>query len=237
MTDAPNQKMRQGEGRGLRISIFDLDRTLTLRPTYLEFLLFAASEAAPWRKLFIPLILVGMISYKLKLMSRKRLKEIMHALMLGRSVDQAKLQGVVALYVDRLFDTGLLPKAVAALKKAQAEGERIIIATAANDYYAPQIAARLGVSEVVCTCFEVRDGKVIARIVGQNCHGAAKREMVLAYLADQGLSLSDCSISFYSDDESDAPLFEVVGRPVAVNATAGLRRLAEAKGWPLLDWR
>jgi hypothetical protein len=41
---------------------------------------------APWRLLFLPLVVGSMLAYVAKLISRARLKEINHALLLGRSI-------------------------------------------------------------------------------------------------------------------------------------------------------
>lgn len=39
------------------LSIFDVDRTITRKPTYSLFLLFAMRRHAPWRALLLPLLL------------------------------------------------------------------------------------------------------------------------------------------------------------------------------------
>jgi phosphoserine phosphatase len=41
----------------------------------------------------------------------------------------------------------------------------------------------------------------------------------------------------YSDHVSDAPLLEWADEPFAVNAHGPLRKLADMRGWPQLDWR
>ena len=60
-----------------RIAIFDLDRTLTRRGTYSPFLIFAAKRLCPWRLAALPWVMLGMIGYKCKILSRSRLKELM----------------------------------------------------------------------------------------------------------------------------------------------------------------
>jgi len=43
--------------------------------------------------------------------------------------------------------------------------------------------------------------------------------------------------TFYSDSHNDLPLLELVDNPVAVNADKILRKIAEKKGWKVLNWR
>ena len=70
----------------MAVAIFDLDRTLTKYATYTPFLIFAAFHRAPWRLLLLPVWLVSMIGYGLRVFSRKRLKEIGFLLLVGRGI-------------------------------------------------------------------------------------------------------------------------------------------------------
>jgi phosphoserine phosphatase len=43
--------------------------------------------------------------------------------------------------------------------------------------------------------------------------------------------------TFYSDSHNDLSLLELVDNPVAVNADKILTKIAEKKGWEVLNWR
>ena len=58
------------------LAIYDMDRTVTRRPTYTPFLLHAALRLAPWRLLLAPAVLIVSLVYLLGLVDRGRLKEI-----------------------------------------------------------------------------------------------------------------------------------------------------------------
>jgi hypothetical protein len=76
------------------------------------------------------------------------------------------------------------------------------------------------------------------RFTGEVDFYAAGPNKVLAVqqLADErGYCLADCFA--YSDSVTDAPLLALVGRPTAVNADRGLRRVAVERGWPMLEFR
>jgi phosphoserine phosphatase len=49
-----------------------------------------------------------------------------------------------------------------------------------------------------------------------------------------GVRLDECTC--YTDDAGDLALLELVGEPVAVNPDPRLRREAERRGWPVLDF-
>jgi NAD(P)-dependent dehydrogenase (short-subunit alcohol dehydrogenase family) len=70
------------------LAIYDMDRTVTKRPTYTRFLLHCAMRRAPWRLLFLPLALLSMTAYGLRIIDRARLKEINHQLLIGGQAGQ-----------------------------------------------------------------------------------------------------------------------------------------------------
>jgi hypothetical protein len=80
----------------------------------------------------------------------------------------------------------------------------------------------------------VKDGRYTGDVGFYNA-GPNKVEAVRDLAARRGWDLADCYA--YSDSVSDAPLLESVGRPTAVNADRGLRRIAIERGWPMLEFR
>jgi HAD superfamily phosphoserine phosphatase-like hydrolase len=218
------------------ISIFDLDRTLTRHGTYTPFLLYAAWRLAPWRIALLPAMILGMIAYKLGFVSRCQLKALQHALLIGRSLPRHKIDSLAKGFAERLWRKGLLKKGLLRIAQEKAEGRRVILATAANGYYLNAIAARIGITDVISTRSVWRGDMLRPTIDGDNCYGAAKRNMTMAYLDQQDLRRSDLHLRFFSDHVSDRPTFEWVDEPIAVNPSPKLARLAREKGWEVLDW-
>ena len=72
--------------RQVMLSVFDLDRTLTVLPTYTPFLFFAARSRAPWRLLLLPLLLPIALLYALKLVPRRWMKQAMHRVAIGSAL-------------------------------------------------------------------------------------------------------------------------------------------------------
>ena len=217
------------------LSIFDLDRTLTKLPTYSAFLLGAARADAPWRLAFLPLLLPVAIPYALKRVERRRMKEAMHAVMLGRRVPRARAEAAAERFADQLYRDGLYPQALARIAAERADGRRVMLATAAPAFYVAPLARRLGIDDVIATAATWDGDTLTHRIAGENCYGPAKLAMIESHLAAHGLV--DAHIRFFSDHHTDLPVFDRADEPVAVNPTPKLRGIAQIRGWPVLDWR
>lgn len=131
------------------LSIFDLDHTLTRNGSWSPFLLFAARRRAPWRLVFAPLVVGLMAACKGRLLSRKQLKQAMHWLMLGSTVDIERLTDLVSAYAEQSLARNIYPQAIASIAAEHAAGRRVVIASAAHLFYLEPIAGRLGVADVV----------------------------------------------------------------------------------------
>lgn len=219
------------------VSIFDLDRTLTRNGTYSPFLLYAARVHCPWRLMFVPVVLAAMIAYKLRLLRRKQLKELMHRLMIGANIDRQTITHIAERFADRLLETNVYPQARALIDRERAQGRVLILATAAHRFYAAPIAARLGIHHVVATESTWRGDHLTPRISGSNCHSSDKLAHIIEYLDAAGIKRSECRLRFLSDDLSDRTTFEWCDEPIAVNPSLRLRQLAMDRGWSRLDWR
>ena len=218
------------------LAIYDMDKTVTRKATFTPFLLHAARRLNPLRLALLPAVAVTGLLYGLKLVDRARLKELNYALLIGR-VAPERLEPVIQSFANAQVAGNILPGARAQIAEDKAAGRRLVLATASYELYAAAIAQRLGFDDVVATRQE-RDGKgrVLARIDGANCYGAAKHDMILAWLRDQGLEREALHIRFYSDHHSDAVVHRWANEAFATNAHKKLIELAGTEGWPVLDW-
>ncbi len=219
------------------LAIYDMDRTVTRHATYTPFLLHCAIRRAPWRLLFLPLVAGSMLAYLLKLIDRGKLKEINHRLLLGGKIHPRDLKPLVDGFAERQVATNIRPGALKAIARDQAEGRRLVLATASYTLYSRAIAERLGFDDVIGTGSIIGlDDRVHALIDGENCYGPAKRRMIADWVEKSGLTGKHGHVRFYSDHVSDAPAFEWADEAVAVNPHGKLRRMAEARGWAIEDW-
>lgn len=219
------------------LAIYDMDKTVTRRATFTPFLLHCAARRAPWRLLLLPLVGLSLAAYALRVIDRGRLKEINHALLIGRRIGPAALRGLVDSFAERQVTGNIRPGARAALARDKAEGRRLVMATASYRFYAAAIAERLGFDDVIGTGAIIGlDERLHSRIEGENCYGAAKRRMIADWVERSGLTGRHGHVRFYSDHASDAPVFEWADEAVAVNPHQALARLAGERGWKVEDW-
>ena len=218
------------------VSIFDLDQTLTRRPTYTALLAFMSWHIAPWRLLAAPIIILAMLGYLCGLYSRRWIKEIEHWLLLGDGVERANVVREAKLFADSLDNHGFLAAGKAAIARDQAAGRRIILATAANQFYSAALAERLGITEVIATRSVWRDNYLTSKIECENCYGISKARMAASYLEEHGVLREGAHVRFYSDHISDLPTFEWADEQIAVNPSRKLYDHALGLNWPILFW-
>ena len=220
-----------------QLAIYDMDKTVTRRPTYGPFMRHAVRRLAPWRALLAPALIVTGLLYLLRIIDRGRLKELNYQILIGR-VAPAKLERAIQAFADAQVRTNVMAGARARIAEDKAAGRRLVMATASYRLYAAAIAARLGFDDVIATDVEYdAQGRTVARIDGANCYGLGKLDMIEAWLQQQGLERDAVHIRFYSDHVSDHHVHRWADEAFATNAHDRLVRLAETEGWGVLDWR
>jgi HAD superfamily hydrolase (TIGR01490 family) len=219
------------------LAIYDMDRTITRRGTYTGFLFHVALRRSPWRLILAPFALLVMAAYACRMIDRSKLKEINQLLLTGGHIPSAELAPLARGFAARTVATNIYPGALRQMAADRESGHRLIMATASYRIYVTAIAEALGMDEVIATdSFCLPDGRIQARIEGENCYGPAKLRKIQAWLATQGLDRPDCTVRFYSDHVSDAPVLDWADVPIAVNPSPKLRRLAKGHGWLIVDW-
>lgn len=219
------------------LSVFDLDRTLSILPTYTPFLFFAARTRAPWRLLLVPLLFPVALLYALKLVPRRTMKQAMHWIALGSALPERDAARIADRFARHLVERGLYAEGLALIEAERQAGRRVVLATAAPHFYTAALARRLGIADVIASASSWQDGCLVPAIDGANCYGADKRQRLEAFMASAGIARDAAHIRFWSDHVSDLPLFELCDEPCAVNPSPKLRAVAAERGWPILDWR
>jgi HAD superfamily hydrolase (TIGR01490 family) len=125
----------------------------------------------------------------------------------------------------------LRPGGVACIQSHRSAGRKIILLTGSLSFLVLPLKEHLGADWLIATELSRRDHVFTGEIAGLHPRGENKRVLLEDLARRQGLDLSR---SFaYGDHEEDIPLLSCVGRPVAVNPTRTLRRLAHQRRWPI----
>jgi HAD superfamily hydrolase (TIGR01490 family) len=221
----------------MNIAIYDLDKTITRRPTFTRFLLYFARRTASFRLVGLPIWVMALIGYRMGLYGRKPLKQFGISMFMGRNLDAATLAKVVADFVSEVVLPDILPGAAESIEKDRSKNQKLVIASAAPAFYADKIGELMGFDAVVATRHRLRpDGRIRHLMDGENCYGLEKLKMVGTWFDAQGLKREDCHISVYSDHASDAPLMDWADAAFLVNPSKKLRKLAAQKNWQVRDF-
>lgn len=220
------------------LAIYDMDQTVTRRPTFTSWLWFFARQNAPWRLPLFAVLGLASLVYLVGARDRLWLKAMGVRLLMGRRVPRVRVVATARAYADRVMAKNLLADAVRQIAADKAEGRRVVLATASLDFYVAEIARRLGLADtdVIATAGAWEEDTLHARVAGANVYDLGKLSAVEAWLARHGLARARVHARFYSDHVSDAPTFAWADEAVAVNPGARLAALAGAKGWRVVRW-
>lgn len=222
--------------RPIRVAIYDLDRTVLRTPTFTLFLLWAAWREAAWRLLLLPALAALMIGYALRLYGRNRFKPAAIRLMLGGGIAPERAKKLAAEFAAWRVPRDVAPGAAACIARDRAEGYRLLMATAAPEFYAGAIADALGFDAIVASRHQ-RDvaGNWLPLLDGPNCYGEEKARRVAEWLSANAPD-GAAHIRAYSDHVSDAPTFALAGEAWLVGRGDKFVRLAEKHGWHVADF-
>lgn len=116
----------------------------------------------------------------------------------------------------------------------RSEGRRIILFSGTLDFLGEPLRAYLSAERLLAARPEVRDGVLTGRLIEPHPYGEAKRILLLALAAEEGLDLA-CSYA-YADHHTDIPFLASVGNPVAVNPDRRLAHEATRRNWAIETW-
>lgn len=218
------------------IAIFDLDYTLTKKGTWGRFVVQNV-KFKPW--LWLPLAISAGVTqwrYKQGHFPRIRVKQaMMRWSMVGKS--RAYMESLAEEFAENEVAHGLRPGAIKALEEHRANGDIIMIASAAVDLIVGPIASRLNVEHWVATDMKWEGGKLSPNFASKNCYGPEKLERVKQLFAQNlGLKQNNTLITMYSDSYSDIDILRFCDKGVAINADRKLTQVSGEEGFEVMDW-
>ena len=152
------------------------------------------------------------------------------------------LSGLTRADLDRMvraawsssFRPGLRTAVVERLRQHQQDGFTTVAVSATYQPFLEPLRTELGFDHVIGTQFEMGDGALTGRILGEPVTGHEKARRLEKLIAN-GIGNADLDRSFaYADSEADLDLLRLVGNPIAVCPSRGLARVARREGWPVL---
>jgi HAD superfamily hydrolase (TIGR01490 family) len=211
-------------------AFFDMDNTLLSLDSgtsYTKFL-YARGELS---KRKVAKVLYWSTLYKLALLDMESVFTKLCEDVAGDSEDEMIAKCEV-WYHDHVAPA-VAPAARVALDYHRRAGHTIVLATGSTVYAARPVARGVGIDHVLASELEVDAGAFTGRPRAL-CFGHHKVALAETWAREHGIDLA--ASTFYSDSYNDLPMLERVGRAVAINPDARLRRHARRRGWPVQEW-
>lgn len=161
----------------------------------------------------------------------ERMRERISALCVGWEV--AEVRAVIDQALHEILRPMIYREAADLIDSHRRRGHEVVVVSASGVEMVEPIAAALGAQHAAATRMAVADGRYTGEIEFY-CYGEGKATAARELAARHGYRLADCYA--YTDSITDLPLLEVVGHPHAVNPDRALRRVAQARGWPVLNF-
>jgi len=214
-------------------AFFDLDKTLVSRSSTLAFTRPFYRDGLISRTAMIRGAFAQAV-FKRAGADHERMERIrIQASQLCRGWPADRVREIVRTNLDEIIVPHLYTEARSLVSGHHAAGRDVIVVSASGHEVVDPIAALLGADTVIATQMVIADGRYTGDVAFY-AYGDAKAAKMRELAAERGYRLADSYA--YSDSITDLPMLESVGHPAAVNPDRALRRVAAARGWPVLSF-
>ena len=212
-------------------AFFDLDKTIIARSSSLAFSRpFYASglinRRTVLRSAYAQFVyLVGGADHD----QMERMREYLQSMVADWPVSQ--VQEIVAETLHELIDPIVYDEAVTLIEEHREAGRDIVIVSSSGAEVVEPIGQMLGANHIIATRMVIDEGRYTGEI-SYYAYGPTKAEAIRDIAAANDYDLEESYA--YSDSQTDLPMLDVVGHPVAVNPDKELARVARERDWPIV---
>jgi phosphatidylglycerophosphatase C len=216
----------------VRLTVFDLDGTITRHDTLVPYALGFVVRKRPWRLPSLLLVFPAVLGHAIGLVDRGALKSAFIRAALG-GCRRKDLERWTDTFVVRLLADGVFAQALETIRTHATAGDHLVLLSASTDLYVPAIARALGFQESICTGLRW-DGEMLGgTLTTPNRRGEEKARCVAALRA----RYPGVSSAAYGNAASDIAHLKLVEHGVLINGSAAARRLAARAGITCTKWR
>ncbi len=138
-------------------------------------------------------------------------------------------------FMQQYIEPILLPKAQALVDQHREQGDRLLIITATNTFITRPIGLKYGITELLGTEGEIKNGRYTGEVAGIPTFQAGKVTRLNQWLEQENETLEGSY--FYSDSHNDLPLLEIVDHAIVVDGDDKLLQIAQKKQWQSISLR
>jgi HAD superfamily hydrolase (TIGR01490 family) len=212
-------------------AFFDLDKTVISKSSTLAFVpsfyrdgLISRAQALRGA--------VAHLAFRLGGADHKQMEKIKEQLtQLCRGWQAERVADIVTRHLLDTIGPLVYSEARRLLNAHRQAGRDVYIVSSSGQEMVGPIGAMLGVSGVIATRMRQANGRYTGELEFY-AYGEGKARKMRELAAERGYDLTACFA--YSDSVTDLPMLEAVGHPHAVNPDRELRKVAHARGWPVL---
>jgi len=180
------------------IAFFDFDGTITSKDTLAEIIKFAKGKANYYKGLLF--LMPILVSYKTKLLSNHRAKEILMQYFF-HGTDVNAFNEICNQFTKEKLPSLIRKQALKEIYKHQRNNTKIVVVSASPVNWVSPWCKQLNI-ECIATHLEVRNEKITGKILGRNCSGEEKVNCIKAEY-----NLTEFSkIYAYGDTAGDLPM-------------------------------
>jgi len=219
----------------MEAAFFDLDKTIIARSSALVFGRPFYKEGLISRSHIVKGIYAQLV-YNLVGADEAKMEKMRTALLeLTKGWDKEKVSQLVRDTLEEIIDPIIFAEALELIEEHQAAGRRVYIVSSSAEEIVKPLASYIGVGSVIATRAKVdEEGKYTGELEFY-AYAEGKRTAIEAEAAMLDIDLP--ASYAYSDSITDLPMLEAVGHPHAVNPDKDLRKVAEEREWPILQFQ
>jgi HAD superfamily hydrolase (TIGR01490 family) len=148
---------------------------------------------------------------------------------------RAEIEQLVEETLHEVAEPLVYAEALTLIDEHKREGRRVFLVSASPEQIVRPIGRHIGVTEIIATRIKTDAAGFFLPELEFYAMGPGKVEAMAALAEREDLELG--SSFAYSDSATDLPMLEMVGHPVAVNPEKDLRRMAEERDWPIMEFQ
>jgi HAD superfamily hydrolase (TIGR01490 family) len=218
---------------GTEAAFFDLDKTVIARASVVAFSRQFYREGLVTRRVLAQGLWAQVMFLRFGARA-KTLERLRHKMLrLTTGWEQERVRHIVAETLAQVVGPITYKEALELIEDHKAAGRRVYIVSAAPAEIVEPLARYLGAEEAISSHAVVKAGRYTGQMQSY-AYGPQKAETILEIAERDGLDLARSWA--YTDSATDLPMLETVGHPVAVNPDRALRRMAQMRGWPVLNF-
>lgn len=150
-------------------------------------------------------------------------------------IGPAELDAKAEIHFREFMRPRIYPGAVARMLDHRKNGDLIVLITGSLEPIVWPLARCLQITEMVATRLRQQDGIFTGELELGPLTDARKAETLRQVATRHHVSLAHCYA--YADSRDDLPMLESVGHAAVVNPGRRLRKIAETRGWEILEWK